>query len=41
MDRLEAVRCCMLGMKLPGVAVSGDDKVADGLIASILEQLNW
>lgn len=30
----------MLDIKLPGLAVSGVDKVADGLI-DILEQLNW
>ena len=41
MDPLEALRCYMLGIKLPGLAVSGVDKVAAGLIDSILEQLNW
>lgn len=41
MDQLEAVRCYMLGIKLPRLVVSGVDKVADGLIDSILEQLNW
>lgn len=41
MDQLEARRCSMLGTKLPGLAVPGVDKVADGLIDSIIEQLNW
>lgn len=41
MDQLEAVRGRTLGVQLPGPAAPAVDKAADGLIDSIIEQLNW